>query len=431
MKMSLGPIAIFDKSFLESLSLDESTLFDNFFRTLITPLFYVETLADLEKSPKKGNQIRTPLEIVGEIAKKTPILGSVPNVHYERLLVPNLLGKYVEMRNRPFIAGGVTKRSPDSKVGIHFEEFPEEIALQRWRKGEFREIERGLAKQWRQALSNLTFDATVGIVKNIVPVGYKLKSLEEVKAFVDNFVAGNDIQILNLALELFGFNTRTKAEIISRWKTEAPKSFEEFAPYASYVFKIDLFFYLILHLNLDIKDLGLKKQASSKIDLAYLYYLPFGTVLISNDKLHEKVAPLFMEKDQVFVSGTDLKSDMKKLNEYYSQFAEEISKQGLFKFAAYPPTDIDTLTGQLWDKYLPAWRKHSSEKASGQTDREMPDDAMLEHMKGLKQATFEENLQSMNSDDADYVVFTRSVPVQKGKWRIMPEGIENQKKSKE
>lgn len=45
---------IFDKSFLESLTLDEAVWFDNFFLANITPIFYVETLADLEKENKKG-----------------------------------------------------------------------------------------------------------------------------------------------------------------------------------------------------------------------------------------------------------------------------------------------------------------------------------------------------------------------------------------
>jgi len=39
---------LFDKSALQGLSLDESVWFDAFFYPNITPLFFVETLADLE-----------------------------------------------------------------------------------------------------------------------------------------------------------------------------------------------------------------------------------------------------------------------------------------------------------------------------------------------------------------------------------------------
>jgi hypothetical protein len=44
-----GPSLIFDKSSLESLNLDEAVLMDNFYMSTITPLFFVECLADLEK----------------------------------------------------------------------------------------------------------------------------------------------------------------------------------------------------------------------------------------------------------------------------------------------------------------------------------------------------------------------------------------------
>lgn len=54
----MGPITLFDKSFLQSLSVDESVWFDNFFYPVVCPMFYVETLADLSKSTSK----RSPLQ---------------------------------------------------------------------------------------------------------------------------------------------------------------------------------------------------------------------------------------------------------------------------------------------------------------------------------------------------------------------------------
>jgi len=44
-----GPILVFDKSALQSFSADESVLFDNFYPPVVTPLFFVETLAELDK----------------------------------------------------------------------------------------------------------------------------------------------------------------------------------------------------------------------------------------------------------------------------------------------------------------------------------------------------------------------------------------------
>jgi len=45
----MGPIVLFDKSFLQSLNIDEAVWFDHFFISNIPPIFFTETLADLKK----------------------------------------------------------------------------------------------------------------------------------------------------------------------------------------------------------------------------------------------------------------------------------------------------------------------------------------------------------------------------------------------
>jgi len=62
---------------------------DNFFRTNITPLFFIEVLADLEKQVRAG---RTPEEIVGNLAYKTPDVQASPNAHHGTLLSAELSG---------------------------------------------------------------------------------------------------------------------------------------------------------------------------------------------------------------------------------------------------------------------------------------------------------------------------------------------------
>ena len=153
--MGFGPILIFDKSTLQSLSIDESCWLDNFFSTNITPMFYVETLADLGKETKSGH---TPEQIVGNLAQKTPELGSTPNVHHSTICIANLLGENIDMRGVPVIRGGIHIKTGDKK-GIIFKQAPESEALQRWQHGDFLDIERQYAKQWRQALSGLNFES--------------------------------------------------------------------------------------------------------------------------------------------------------------------------------------------------------------------------------------------------------------------------------
>jgi len=98
----MGPTLIFDKSALQGLSVDESMWLENFFITNITPLFFVETLADLEKEVRAG---RTPEDIVGNIALKTPDMGGV-----RKCLAK---GSYV---NQQFLIHKVHERSEIARI---------------------------------------------------------------------------------------------------------------------------------------------------------------------------------------------------------------------------------------------------------------------------------------------------------------------------
>jgi hypothetical protein len=64
----MGPITIFDKSALQALSIDETVWLEAYFLSNVTPLFYVETLADLEKIAEG----RPSEEMVASLAAKTP-----------------------------------------------------------------------------------------------------------------------------------------------------------------------------------------------------------------------------------------------------------------------------------------------------------------------------------------------------------------------
>lgn len=115
-KLSVGPILIFDKSALQALSVDESVWLDQFFLSNITPLFYVETLADLEKEVRKGH---TPEGVVGLIAAKAPT-GAAPNVHHQTLILHELAGgPPLGMDTRPVVSGGSPPRSPPGPGSSH------------------------------------------------------------------------------------------------------------------------------------------------------------------------------------------------------------------------------------------------------------------------------------------------------------------------
>ena len=110
---------IFDKSSLESLNLDEAIMLDNFYMSDMTPLFFVECLADLEKAIRSKS---TPEQLVGSLASRTPESQSYPNVHHSNILRGELAGRFdlTTVRGRVVLAGGRHVLLADKK-GVVFE----------------------------------------------------------------------------------------------------------------------------------------------------------------------------------------------------------------------------------------------------------------------------------------------------------------------
>jgi hypothetical protein len=91
-------IALFDKSFIQSLSVDESVWFDRFFMPVVCPVFYVETLADLSKKPKNDRSSESEVRI---IASKFPEMSGSPCADHYNLSVLDILGVF----NVPMVYG--------------------------------------------------------------------------------------------------------------------------------------------------------------------------------------------------------------------------------------------------------------------------------------------------------------------------------------
>lgn len=415
----MGPILIFDKSTLESLNPDETVWLDQFFLVNITPLFFVETLADLEKEVKKG---RTPEHVVGSLAYKTPDLDSCSNTHHGSLLASELEGAgEVDMRfGRPIVSGGQTVEL-DGKMGVIYQPPPEAEALDRWRRGEFMDLERLFAKAWRQALSGINFEQLYQSTQHNFRSGVKPKTLAEVKSLVDPMIdMPNQEQVLVLGLVSVGASQRAQERVLTRWRAVGQPPVREFAPYFAHVLTVNLFVDLAI-----ASDLISRERPSHTIDIAYLYYLPFCTVFTSNDHLHESIVPLFLKPHQSFVRGVDLKADLARLDQLFSALPEEVRKKGVYHFAAYPPPDSSFLATRLWDKHMsPTWRE--SEAKPKRVGNEKIDPEVLKGLSRLeKEGVPVDSSRRINSDDVDSMLMKRTVRARKGKWmRFPPEVIE-------
>lgn len=409
--MAQGPILIFDKSTLESLNPDETVWLDNFFMTNITPLFFVETLADLEKQMRSG---RTPEEVVGNLAYKTPDMQSSANVHHLRLLEAELYGaERIAMEGWSIISGG-TPVTLGGKTGIVFKKAPKEEALHRWQRHQFLDLERLIAKNWRRALSNVNYDGARVSFQKWFASDKKPKTLSDVKALADARIDGaNQENSLQFGLTLLGVAPEWRKQVLTRWRDAGRPTIREFAPYFRFVFSIDVFFYLAIAADL------ISERPSNKVDVAYLYYLPFCRIFSSGDRLHERTVPLFLRENQTFVRGADLKTDLGKLDQHYSLLPKDVTDRGLFHFADCPPTDSSFLVTRLWDKHLPAWRTRPDKPR--EPISEAAQRALLDLVNRVeKEALPADPAIHVSTDKAEYVQMHRSVYFQKGKWKRFP-----------
>jgi hypothetical protein len=407
--MSFGPILIFDKSALQSFSADEAVWLDNFFQCNLTPLFFIETLADLEKDIKRGKR---PEEVVGDIALKTPDRGAHTNAHHGRLVETELYGlDAVAMDGRGILTGGKPVILNGQK-GMILPQSPEQEAFHRWQKRDFIGAERSVAKKWRDALAVSDYEERYQFFRQKFLGGKSLKNLQEVKARVDQCIDRTDqVGAFRIGMTLFNIVPEAQEEIIRRWRAAGRPKIRQFAPYFSFLYSVELFFYLGLASDLISRD-----RPTNKVDLAYLYYLPFCKVFTSKDKLHARTVPLFMRANQTFVRSQDLKADLAKLDGYYSRLPDEIKRSGLHRFARNPPEDTSFLVTRLWDMYMPRWREwKEKEKTITPEMRE----ALLELTEKVKRESQPGNpRERFNIGEANYLQMESKARRRKGKWEV-------------
>ena len=268
--------------------------------------------------------------------------------------------------------------------------------------------------QWPRYANLLDYELEFGIF-----IGKTGKDItrEKAREHIFGYTIFNDFSARDeQTLEMPGF---VQQKIVRKWKAEGGPPFHEFAPYTAHVLTVDAFFYIAVSAHLISRD-----RPSNRIDMAYLYYLPFCMVFVSSDSLHEKTVPLFLSSDQAFVHGRELKSDLARLDQHYSCLPPEVRERGIMVFAHDPPEDTGFLTTRLWDRFLPKWR----EIAKDRRPRDPQEDALvLAHMKRIIDAPRGKPGTAAGLGEPDFLTFERSIPVRMGKWRIVPPEAEREK----
>jgi hypothetical protein len=183
----MGPIVLFDKSFIEMLNVDEAALFDFLYLTNICPMFLTEVLADLEKETAGE---RTREKIVADVARKTPSAHSYPNVLHHTICLTELHGRRFPMDGRPVLGGGRPVRL-QGEVGVYYEESPEMKAYSRWQQGKFLEVERDFARHWRAQLAAVDLTQSAALAREALRIRSEPRNLAEAMEIARAAVLGD------------------------------------------------------------------------------------------------------------------------------------------------------------------------------------------------------------------------------------------------
>lgn len=334
---------ILDKSAFQSLSYDELLRLTYYYKHNITPVLVMEILGDLKKEEKEGNPPSQKRVI--DFATKLFPTNTIINMHYLKPLKGELSGAgAVEMQGRPLVELGKGVKTDAGEMGWVVGETEEEKAIYSWREGKFSQADRDLSNIWRSATTEENL--LINLKKELNEKGEKisLKSFEELDAFVTAKIDRPENQ-QNLLLDIcrtYDLGVAVSFRILSGWIRAGRPLLKQFIPYAYHILRVNTLF----HVGLQCELIG--TRPTNKVDLEYLYYLPFCHVFSSNDHLHVKLAPLLLRSDQHFVKGAMLKEDLKEINNYLAAQSQEISD----KYKKAPPLMEGAFTYSLYKEFF-------------------------------------------------------------------------------
>jgi hypothetical protein len=285
--------------------------------------------------------------------------------------------------------------------------------LQRWKARQFGREERELAMDWRRAVGSMNLNE---IYIRFRSRAASLRTLEDAYQAARHIVEDYEQRsvVMERALHLAGLRPDLRHVALERWKEQSTPPLAFHAPYTAYLVKLDVFFSLAIGAGL----IG-KERPSNIVDFAYLYYLPFCQILVSQDKLHRTLAPIVMEGKKEFVWTPDLKTDLARLDAHYSTFPEDVRRQGVRVFAQEPPKTGEWLVSRLWDRFLPKWRSAESAlpgMSADQRARAAELARRIAEAPGSGDAAEAET----GSQDSDFMLIKHVVPRRVGKWNLYP-----------
>jgi hypothetical protein len=379
----MGPLIVLDKSALQCFSRDEVQVLAKHYLLVVVPILLIEILADLKKEPPEG---RMPEDDVVWLSGKLSGSGSKLNVPYQAACIESMLGNDPPPGN-VLMGGAKNVQTKDGQKGIFFDEPKEYQALRNWRACRFDEAEKVLAEEWRRATAAIDLESFRRSYAERLKGKTQPRTLDELLPYIDRLLAAQDqgIQkdLIAALLGTIGPPEEFRAKIFDRWLKLRMPRLREFSPYAHYCLRTMLIFQAGLAFGL------ISTRATNRIDLEYLFYAHFGYVFCSNDKFHRTMSLYVLREFQTFVEADVLKKDLKWLHDEWGGLSESEREQRAYDYGSYPPQNPDSITHQMWVKYMNPWKPGSGNRAVRMTKEE--EEKLLAEMRPIMDAIDEES----------------------------------------
>ena len=381
---------IIDKSTFQLLSYPELLKLSNYYKHNITPILVMEILGDLKKGVSVG---QLPSDIrVKDFASKLFPMNTIVNAHYEKLVRHDLLNGKVPLDGRPNTGVEKVVQSETGMKGFLLEETEEEKAIYKWKDGKFAEADHKLSELWRASTTEESLLVKLQSAIKEQNGSLKLKSYSELDTLVTETLNQPDKQDVFLAklIDNYGLFGDTGNKIFNRWLEAGRPLIREFAPYAYHCLRVDMIFLLGLQSHL------IGTRPTNRVDMEYLYYLPFCNVFSSNDKIHKNITPLLLRKDQHFISGEELKKDLKMIVEYLETGGDELKR----KYNHEPPILPDSLTFRLWKEYFGYPESSNWDRTTSDKDMEY----VKKKMDEFQRASKGEKIEWENGEEPEFII---------------------------
>lgn len=343
----MGPMLMFDKSFLEMLSPEEVSELSMYFSFVGTPLLIWEIISDLKKMRKDR---RLPEEVVRALASKMWQAHGLQPANFRKLVIANTCG----VCDVPMIGQvPVDETAPNVFVtedgkGVVYDSTIEQEMWQKWANGDFSVDDEQTATLWRAGVQNINLHAVGRNWKQFAAERFgSTRNLSEliaqVNTMLDDFSQKRQFELLVTLMALLDFSLPAAHHATMLFRAGLMPRLKDLAPYAASVLRLYLTF---------LGGLGrgfVGPRTSHYIDLQYLFYAPFCMAFVSADKFHRELWPATSGVN-TFVWGPALKAELRQRVELERKIRQQNEQRPTFPF--FPEELQGSVIHSLWQRYI-------------------------------------------------------------------------------